>query len=349
MLEIMKSYLTDRKKILRYGAARTNLRIVTFGVPKFSFRTTTFHHIRQWHQTTMQLLHNNALCQRYCSAATKNTNEVLFQRDIENIGLYLSDNNLTLNVEKTINLNLGFKTMMKVLRMNIATHKKSNEVKYLGVLLDNKLDFKKQINSVTAKLTKFTGLFYKIRFILSIKQLVLVYKSFVQPVIQSGVLTYGTANKTSLKFIEVKIKQILRIIFRKQSHQSTANEREKYGIFLVKELHIYEVLNFLTKTIRREHENEVFNRFIEDSKLVRLDEKRTTSKKLKPSNQFTGINPEKIGIRIRKLLNYILNFDSKYVQLIKSCYESGINTHHHTFLESIIQGNDIIELFFEFF
>ena len=107
-----------------------------------------------------------------------------------------------------------------------------------------------------------------------------LYKSFFQPVIQYRVLIYGTANKTSLRFIEMKIKQITRINFRKQSHQSTANEREKYGIFLVKELHIFELLKFLTETIRREHKNEVFNRFIEDSELVRLDEKRTTSKKL---------------------------------------------------------------------
>ena len=124
--------------------------------------------------------------------------------------------------------------MMNVLRLNNATLKKSSEVKYLGVLLDKKLDFKKHINSVAAKLTTFTGLFYKLRFTLSIKQLVLVYKSFVQPVIQYGVLIYGTANKTSPKFIEVKIKQITQIIFRKQSHQSTANEGGKYGIFLVK-------------------------------------------------------------------------------------------------------------------
>ena len=36
MLEIMKSYLSDRKQILRYGAARTSPRTVTFGVPKSS-------------------------------------------------------------------------------------------------------------------------------------------------------------------------------------------------------------------------------------------------------------------------------------------------------------------------
>ena len=36
MLEIMKSYKYDRKQILRYGAARTSPRTVTFGVPQGS-------------------------------------------------------------------------------------------------------------------------------------------------------------------------------------------------------------------------------------------------------------------------------------------------------------------------
>ena len=142
---------------------------------------------------------------------------------------------------------------MDYLRLKNGTLKRSNEVKYLGVLPDNKLDFEKQINSVAAKLTKFTGLFYKLRFKLSIKPLVLVYKSSVQLVLQYGVLNYGTANKTSLKFIQLKIKQNERIFFRKQNLQSTANEGEKYGIFLVKELHIYDVLKFSTERISREH------------------------------------------------------------------------------------------------
>ena len=62
---------------------------------------------------------------------------------------------MTLNVEKTINLNLGVKAMMNDLRVNNETVKNRNEIKYL----DNKLDFKKHINSVAANLTKFTGLF----------------------------------------------------------------------------------------------------------------------------------------------------------------------------------------------
>ena len=57
----------------------------------------------------------------------KNTYEVLSQRDIDNIGLYLSDNKVTLTVEKPINLNLGTKTMMNVLRLNNATLKRATK------------------------------------------------------------------------------------------------------------------------------------------------------------------------------------------------------------------------------
>ena len=160
---------------------------------------------------------------------------------------------------------------MNDLRLTDASFKKCNKVNYLGVLLDNKWYFKKYLKSATTKLMKFTGLFYKLRFIMSLKQKASVYKSFSQPVIQSGVFLYGTSNKTT--------KQIGRIIFRRQSPQSRANEREKYGIFLAKKLHIVEPLNFLTKTIRRDHKKEVYNRFIEVSELVNLDEK--TKKQLR--------------------------------------------------------------------
>ena len=148
MLEILKSYLSGRKQILRYGAARTRPKIVTFGVPQGSVLGPLLFIIyvndirQQCNCSTITLYANDTALQ-----PQTNTNEVVFQRDIDNIGLYLSNKKLTLNVEKTIKLNLGFKTIMNVLRLNNATIKKSNEVTYLSVLLDKKLISKTQIAS----------------------------------------------------------------------------------------------------------------------------------------------------------------------------------------------------------
>ena len=101
MLEIMKSYLSERKQILRYGAARTSPRTVTFGVPQDSVLGPLLFIIyvndirQQCSCSTITLYADDTALQ-----PTKSENEVLFQSDIDNISLYLSDNKLTLNVEK---------------------------------------------------------------------------------------------------------------------------------------------------------------------------------------------------------------------------------------------------------
>ena len=103
MLEIMKSYLSDRKQILRYGAARTSPRIVTFGVPQGSVLgpllfSIYFNDVRQQGNCSTITLYADDTAPQ----PQKKTNEVLFQRDIDNIGLYLSDYKLTLNIEKRL-------------------------------------------------------------------------------------------------------------------------------------------------------------------------------------------------------------------------------------------------------
>ena len=110
MLEIMKIYLSNRKQIFRYGAARTSPRTVTFGVPQGS-NCEPLHFFIYVNDIRQQC--NCSTITLYADATTlkpqRNANEVLFQGDFDIIGIYLGDKKMTLNVEKTINLNLGVK------------------------------------------------------------------------------------------------------------------------------------------------------------------------------------------------------------------------------------------------
>ena len=130
MLEIKQSKLSDRKQSLRYAAGKTSPRTVTFGLPHCSVLGPLLfiiyvNYIRQqFNCSTITLYADDTALQ-----PQEDANEVLFQRDIDKIGLYLNDNKLTFNVEKKINLNFGVKTMMNDLRMNHASLKKSNKVK----------------------------------------------------------------------------------------------------------------------------------------------------------------------------------------------------------------------------
>ena len=69
--------------------------------------------------------------------------------------------------------------------------------------MDSKLDFKFFINLFVKKLNNFCVLHYRLRDVLTTAQLIKTYFSHIQPILQDGVIVYGTgtANKTCLQII----------------------------------------------------------------------------------------------------------------------------------------------------
>ena len=81
---------------------------------------------------------------------------------------------------------------------------KKRFLKSLGVHIDEKLNFNRHILELCAKLSKFCGLFYKLRSILTTAQLLVIYKVYVQQILNYGVLVYGTSSKTTVQPLEAK-------------------------------------------------------------------------------------------------------------------------------------------------
>ena len=105
-----------------------------------------------------------------------------------------------------MNLNAIRKSsQQEIILQNDAISQKTS-LKYLGVHIDEKLNFNRHILELCAKLSKFSGLFYKLRSILTTAQLLVTYKVYVQPILNYGVLVYGTSSKTTLQPLEAKIK-----------------------------------------------------------------------------------------------------------------------------------------------
>ena len=70
--------------------------------------------------------------------------------------------------------------------------------KYLGIELDNKLSFKDHIEIIRKKLTHFCGVAYRLRNVMTISQMFMYYKTYVQPCVQYGVLVCGAVCKSAL-------------------------------------------------------------------------------------------------------------------------------------------------------
>ena len=138
-----------------------------------------------------------------------------YQNDVKKVETWLNLNKLTLNIDKTYDVQFDrHKTVSSeklTLNGNEATAKET--VRYLGIEVDNHLNFKSHIELVISKLNKMGGLMYRLRKILKTSQLLAVYKAYIKPIIQYGVIVYGATSRSILKPLESKIKHISKIIF----------------------------------------------------------------------------------------------------------------------------------------
>jgi hypothetical protein len=84
--------------------------------------------------------------------------------------------------------------------------------KYLGVLIDNKLTWKNQIDAVNLKLSKGIGLLAKIRHFVPKSVLRSLFFTFINPHTDYNLLNWGMAPDTYLETVAKKIKKAVRII-----------------------------------------------------------------------------------------------------------------------------------------
>ena len=154
---------------------------------------------------------------------------------------------------------------------------------------------------------------YKLRSILTTAQLLVPYKVNVQPILNYGVLVYGTSSKTTFQPLEAKIKQIDRIMFKKRKTESTLQNREKYTMHSIKDLHIFELFKKLTEILRSECEINSLKFLITKKEIESVEIKKTSSRQLKSTNAVSGLSPKRLGVRKRKLLNFIIKFNPNFL------------------------------------
>lgn len=161
---------------------------------------------------------------------------VMANNGINTIKSLLDENLLTLNVQKTKyvtfsqNLSNTDNLTIKIhnkncdrLDCNCDIIEKKSEIKYLGIVVDTRLQWKQQIESLNLKLRRIMYKFYQLRNIFNPDSLKLIYFSLVQSTLQYGICSWGGAFQTYLKKLKVTQKAVLKIILKKPrrypSHQ----------------------------------------------------------------------------------------------------------------------------------
>lgn len=179
------------------------------------------------------------------------------------ISTWLKYNKLVLNYSKTFYLPF-YKTIKNKPKDNlkIRIHNTScnremcfmcNEltsvenIKYLGVSIDINLNWKSHINQITSKLRYLTYIFYRLKEVLNIEKLKMIYFSLVQSSIIYGIIGWGGALDTFIKPLQIIQKHIIKVIFNKNKTFSTNLLYKETKILNIRKLFILQTLKYVFK------------------------------------------------------------------------------------------------------
>ena len=143
--------------------------------------------------------------------------ESFVNEELEKVRKWMSDNKLLLNVDKT-NYIL-FQKRKHPINISIIYNNnnliRKNETKYLGIIIDEKLNFKSHINYCLKKLNRCLWAICKLRQYTNTKTLRMIYYSTAYPFLQYCISTWGGTSKSLLEPLYRKQKIIIRCILRK--------------------------------------------------------------------------------------------------------------------------------------
>ena len=145
--------------------------------------------------------------------ATETTLNKLFQ--------WFTDNKLTLNVDKTCFSIFSTKTFHNnVLQLGDKQIIRVKSVKYIGLYLDEKLNWHDHVNYINQKLVRLNGAFSYISQFIHRNQIMQLYYAYVFPYIKYGIEIYGSCAKYTLNKIQATQTRLLKLLFQNDRRET---------------------------------------------------------------------------------------------------------------------------------
>ena len=214
------SYLENRLQRVSIGNTFSQYNAIKTGVPQGSILGPILFilYINDLPQVSKKIHTTMFADDSSLIASHKNFNQLVQDINLDMVRVYewTLCNRLSLNLNKTVCMLF---TKRKVRDIDTFSIKINNADvpfvqchKFLGVNLDNKLSFKKHVESVVNKASKSIGIFYKTKSFLSKNLLTTLYYSLIYPYFLYANEIWGGTYPTYLQSILLLQKRIVRII-----------------------------------------------------------------------------------------------------------------------------------------
>ena len=176
--------------------------------------------------------------------------------ELNNICDWLNADKLSLNVSKTHFMIWAPRaTMMSSLKPIVISGHEIDKVcntKFLGIVLDDRLNWKSHIQYIKNKTSKAIGILKKMRPFINISTMVSLYYSFIYPYLMYCVHVWGQTYASNLDCLNKLQKRIVILIAGVPPREHTAPLFMKYGILQMSQIADYNIGIFMYKIYYKE-------------------------------------------------------------------------------------------------
>ena len=348
-LDWFKSYLSDRYQYVEFNGVKSSKLKIKCGVPQGSVLGPLLF-----------LLYINDLSNvsdviKFILFAddsniffhSKNPDDLvdMANTEIPKILKWLAVNKLTLNVTKThfvIFRNPGTKIeLTKTVYINGTPINQEPYTKFLGVWLDEKLNWSKHIKEISGKIAKGVGILTKARSYLDPTIMKTLYYSFLYPYLHYNIEAWGNTYSTYIDPLFRLQKRAVRVIAGAKRNAASEPLFKQLKILKIEELHHLSIQTFMYKFFNDKLPH-IFKDFFEQSIHSYATRLRTSTGVLlkRPKDLSKGLGMR--SIRYRGVLCH--NFFSPHIS-----YNVGLQTYKSQLKQYILQNEINVLPYSEFY
>ena len=172
--------------------------------------------------------------------------------ELDQIKTWVQSNKLILNITKTNYIlfqNRSIKKSIPPIMLNGEILKKVNQTQFLGVIIDENLNWKSHIDHISLKISKVTGILYRVRHNLTSDALLSIYYTLCYPHFTYCVAIWASTWPSFLNKLTVAQNKIIRCICFLKKFESTTKFFSELRILRFLFIHQYFTLLLIYRNI----------------------------------------------------------------------------------------------------